>query len=295
MASSLSPLRVFAALFFVAAAAMQLHAAHAEDPPLIAGTPILVPGGPGGFDWMAVDSGKHRLLATHKGKGTLVVLDLNNEKNVQSIPVGEAQGIAVDEADGKYFVGDEGDKKLVVLDRDTLKKTAEIPVPGPVDAVALDPKRHIVYADHDNGTDVWLIDARTDRLVATIAVAGPPEYLEYDPKSDRLYQNIKTDDTVAVISPVDRKVSAVWKTTPATGPHGLAVDSAGGRVFSAGRNGKLSVLDVKTGTVVAAVDIAPGVDQIAFDSGNKRVYCGCRAAVSVVEATPTGARFVATV
>ena len=45
----------------------------------------------------------------------------------------------MDAADGKYFVGDAGDWKVVVVDRETLKKTAEISVPGEVDAVAYEP------------------------------------------------------------------------------------------------------------------------------------------------------------
>jgi DNA-binding beta-propeller fold protein YncE len=267
----------------------------AVTPPLTGETPILVPGGAGGYDWMAVDTTERRLLATHKGKGTLVVLDLTSGTKVTSIPVGAAQGIAVDAADGKYFVGDEDEHKVVVLDQKTLEKKNEIPVTGPVDAVALDPKRHLIFADCDNGTEVWVIDARSEKIVGTVKVSGAPEWIEYDPATDRLYQNVKTDATVQVIAPDEKKVKEVWKTAPATGPHGLAVDTAAGRVYTAGNNGKLAVLDIKTGKLLASADIGTGVDQIAFDPEKKRIYCACRSVLSVVEATPDGAKLLANV
>jgi len=164
-----------------------------------------------------------------------------------------------------------------------------------VDAIAIDPKRGLVFADHDDGKEVWVIDAKMEKIVGTVTVSGAPEYIEYDPVTDRLYQNIKTDDTLAVIAPGRKKVEEVWKTAPATGPHGLAVASADGRVYSAGKNGKLAVLDIKTGKLLASADIGAGVDQIAYDPEKKRIYCACRDVLSVVEATPDGARLLANV
>ena len=262
--------------------------------PLNAQKPIIVPGGAGGYDWMTVDTDANRLLAAHKGKGTLVVLDLKNNK-VTSVPVGAAQGIAVDAADNKYFVGDADEQKIVIVDRKTLKVTGEIKVTGPVDAMAFDPKRGLVYADHDDGTEVWVIDAKTEKIVGAVTVSGAPEYIEYDPATDRLYQNVKTDDTLHVIDSDKKTVETVWKTSPATGPHGLAVASASGRIYSAGNNGKLVVFDIKTNKQIAVVDIARGVDQIAFDPGNKRIYSACKGFISVVEETADGARLLANI
>src|SRR5262249_32293345 len=67
------------------------------------------------------------------------------------------------------------------------------------------------------------------------------------------------------------------------------------RLFSAGNNGKLVVIDLKTGKVIATVDIEKGVDQIAFDPGNQRLYCACRGAISVVQETETGAKLLSNV
>ncbi len=271
---------------------LTVSAAFAQAP-LVASRPIPVPGGPGGFDWMLVDQAKHRLYAAHGGTKTLAVLDLKTEA-VRQIAAGDVSGAAVDAPDSKVFVAC-GDNKVVVLDNDTLRKTAEIAVPGPVDDIKLDPKSGMVYADHDDGAEVWVINAKTNTLVGSVAVAGAPEAMVYDAGADRLYQNIKPADTVDVIDPATNKIIAIWRTAPASSPHGLVLDTAPHRLFAAGGNGMLVALDQKTGRVTASVAIAPGTDQIGFDPKKQRIYCASRGYVAVVQETAEGMRLLGNV
>jgi len=70
----------------------------------------------------------------------------------------------------------------------------------------------------------------------------------------------------------------------------LAVDSTRHRLYSAGANGKLAVLDTRSGALVASVDIAPRVDQIDLDPGTARVYCASGTGLlSVAQGTDAGA------
>jgi len=265
--------------------------------PLTAGTPVVVPGGPGAFDWMVVDAPMHRLFASHKGTGNTAVLDLATGAILPSVATGKAQGIAIDEADNKIFAGDADEEQVVVLDRKTLQPTNQIKVTGPVDAVAYDPKNGLVYADHDDGTEVWVIDARTEKVVGTVEVGGAPEFIEYDPKTDRLYQNVKTTNSIVVIDPAANKAIATWSTAPMKSPHGLAVDSKRGRLYSAG-SGMVITVDLKTGKIQGTVAIAPGsVDQIAFDSKRDRLYCACGGAsmISVLAPAKSGLKLLGNV
>ena len=100
-------------------------------------------------------------------------------------------------------------------------------------------QNHMVYADCDDGTDVWVIDPKTEKIVATVKIPEAPEKLEYDGGTNRIYQNIKSNSTVQVIDPTTNKVEKSIDTAPATGPHGLAIDAKRSRVYSAGNNGKL--------------------------------------------------------
>jgi DNA-binding beta-propeller fold protein YncE len=257
-------------------------------PPLTPQKPVKVSGGPGAYDWMVVDAPMRHLLAAHKGVKTLAVLDLDSEAMLPAVQTGETQGIAVAEKEGKIFVGDALEQKIVILDRKSLQKTGEIKVTGPVDAMTYEPNTGMIYAGHDDGTELWVIDAKSERIVTAIKIPGAPEWVEYDPASDRIYQNIKEGDTVQVIDPASNTIESVWSTAPATGPHGLAIDGKRQRLFTAGKNGKLVLIDMKTGKSIATADIGKGVDQIAFDPNAQRIYCACTGVISVVEETKDG-------
>src|SRR5262249_55677861 len=117
-----------------------------------------------------------------------------------------------------------------------------------------------------------------------------PEWVLYDPSTDRVFQNIKSNDSLLVIDPASNTIRERWATAPAKSPHGLALNAKTHRLFCAGTNGKLAVMDSMTGNVITSVNIAPGIDQIAFDPELKRVYCASRTGViSVVEETTQGA------
>jgi DNA-binding beta-propeller fold protein YncE len=257
--------------------------AGSENLPLTETQAIVVPGGRGDFDWMQVDSSRRRLLAAHTDKGTLEILDLKEDKLFATIPAGEVRGIAV----GKkvYFVGDGKEHKLVFVDADSLKMTGEVNLPGEVDAIAYEPVTKQLYADHNDGDDVWIIDIPTKKLVQTINIGGEPEYIEYDSKTNKLYQNNKTKNTVDVIDPHTKKVIASWSTLPATSPHGLAVDPEANKLYTAGQNNLLVSIDLGSGKVVSQATIAPDVDQIVLDPVKKRVYCACTSFISVVDSS----------
>ena len=282
-----------AALFSILAA---LPAMAADKPLLVPQVAVEVPGGPGGWDWMLVDTPRHRLLASHPGTKTLAVLDLKT-KALTQVPTDVAiNGIAVDAADNKLFTAG-GGEKVVIFDNTTLAKTGEIALSGPGDDIVLDPKTNTLYVCHDDGAEDWIVDAKTNALTGSVTIAGAPEYVAYDAGADRLYQNIKPANVVQVINPATHAVEASWPTAPMTSPHGLAIDAKTRRVFAAGQ-GKVVMLDQKTGKVLASADIAPGyVDQIAFDEGKKRLYCACgdAGAISVVGESDTGLTLLGTV
>src|SRR5271165_226085 len=79
-------------------------ASRAETPPLVVSEPILVPATKGRFDCLRVDEQFHRLLANHTGNGTLDVFDLPDGKLRQTVPIGAAQDVAIDNERGKYCV-----------------------------------------------------------------------------------------------------------------------------------------------------------------------------------------------
>src|SRR5438105_2207319 len=72
--------------------------------PLTAGEPVLLEKTQGRFDFLRVDSAKHRLLLAHTGNKSLDVVDLDSKRLVKSVPTGAAQDSAVDTKNGRYYV-----------------------------------------------------------------------------------------------------------------------------------------------------------------------------------------------
>jgi YVTN family beta-propeller protein len=239
----------------------------------------------GKFDFLRIDAKRNRLLAAHEKDGTADFIDLNKHSLIARVKVGAAVDTAVDSDSKFYYISVQEGERVAVLDAGTLKEVNSIKMAGPTDAIIYEPKNRRVYVTHDDGADVWVINPQTAKVVATIAIPGVPEFMEYDQSTDRIYLNIKNKDLVAVIDAGANRVIAQWPTAPASQPHGLALDSANHRIYSAGANGKLVAIDTTTGSAAGSVDIVAKVDQIAFDAASGLLYCAGPDRMSVVRTT----------
>jgi DNA-binding beta-propeller fold protein YncE len=243
---------------------------------------IELPQSSGKFDFLRVDPKRNRLLAAHVQDGTSDFIDLGKHSVIARVKVGGAVDTAMDVDSRFYYVSVQESERVAVLDAATLKEVNSIRMAGPTDAILYEPKNHRVYVTHDEGTDVWVIDTQEAKVVSSIVIPGVPEAMVYDSSADRIYLNIKSKDAVAVIDPSTNTVIAQWPTAPATRPHGLALDAASRRIFSAGANGKLAVIDATNGAVIDSIDITPKVDQIALDAASGLLYCAGSDKMSVV-------------
>src|SRR5689334_25005798 len=80
-----------------------------------------------------------------------------------------------------------------------------------------------------------------------------------------VFVNSEDKSEIVVIDTQALKVTDHWSSAPTSAPTGLAIDVAHHRLFSAGGNQKMAVVDSESGKVVATVDIGKGVDGCAFD------------------------------
>lgn len=285
-----------------AAGALLMAAPSTPSDPFASRTATVIPRAVGFFDYMLIDRPMHRLIVSHTGSDSVAFVNTATGEVERQLYIGAAHGIAIDERDNKYFVGTSGARKgVVVVDRQSLAVSGRIATPGPVDALIFDSRRGTLFADEDNGESMWIISARRERVVATLPTPQDSDKGEYDATSDRVYQNYTTTHTILVIDPSNFQKVARWSTLPATNPHGLAVDGRHHRIFAAGTNGELAVIDMKSGKLLSSMNIAPHVDQIALDAARGRLYCASgdgrlsvldvRAKVTVVAdvAVPQGA------
>lgn len=243
------------------------------DLPLAPNKPVPLTGTHGKFDFIKVDSARHRLLACHTGNGSLDIIDLNSSSLVKSIPTGAAQGVAIDEKGGRYFVSVSKPPQLVVIDSNTLEVTANIPLPGPADLNAYDATTDRVYVCNDENPELWLINPETKILLGTYTYPGKGmEDLAFDANDAHLFQNLKEVSLLGEINPTTGELLAKWPTAPALNPHGLAMTGTNS-VLIAGGVGTLSLVDLATGQVLGSAAISPKVDEVTYDLTFHRAYC----------------------
>ena len=193
-----------------------------------------------GFDYVTVDAARRRVYAAHSGSRTLLVVDADTGNIVGQVRVGAMHGVAVDPANGHVFVGT-SDHEVSEVDPVALKVLNHLDVGSAVDAIAYDPGNGRIYADEDDGTKMWVIDAKTFKLIKTITIPGhKPEYLAINPKTHDVYQSIDDLAEIAVIDSVSMSVKRTIPTPELKHDHPLQYDAeydqiviAGGGVMSA--------------------------------------------------------------
>lgn len=240
-----------------------------------------------GFDYVTVDAAHRRVYAAHSGSDALLVVDADNGSVVGQVRTGPIHGVAVDPATGHVFTGS-SEHVVSEVDPTTLKVLREIDVDGPVDAIAYDPGNGRIYADEDDGTRVFVIDAASFKLIATIALPGhKPEYLAVDPVDHDVYQNIANLNEYVEIDRDSLKVKKTVPTPELQSDHPLQYDSAYKHVLVAGKNGVLSTYDER-GTLLSQMPIQTDIDQCNLDPASHTLACAGGGKLTAVRANADG-------
>jgi DNA-binding beta-propeller fold protein YncE len=252
-----------------------------------------------GFDYVTVDAQRRRVYAAHGGSKALLIADADTGKVLGQVRVGPMAGSAIDPATGHVFTGNGEDMSVSEVDPVAKTVLRSVDVTGPVDAIAYDPTFHRIYADEDDGTHVFVIDATTMKLVKTISIPGhKPEYLAIDPKTHEVYQNISNLGEIAVIDPATLAVSRTFPTPELTGNHPLQYDDAFGQIVVGGTNGVMSAY-TPAGKKLGSLTV-PRFDQCDLDPTQHVIACAGSggitrlqlhegAAPTIVDTTPVDA------
>lgn len=242
-----------------------------------------------GFDYVAVDAQRRRVYAAHGGNASLLIVDADSGKVLGQVHVGPMAGVAVNQATGHVYTGDGGDKAISEIDPVAMKEVRRVSVAGPVDAIAYDAAYHRIYADEDDGTRVFVIDADTFRQIGTIAVPGhKPEYIVIDPKTHFVYQNIATESEIAVIDPETLTATRIIRTPNIRNNHPLQFNTNNRTLLVAGENGVLAVYGLD-GSQKASSAIPTGVDQCSFEPQRSWLACAASSSIVLYQIPNTGA------
>lgn len=280
--------RMLAALLAIPACMCILVASPA---PAIAQQPYRVMahwkiGGAGRWDYMHADAKAHRLYVSHGD--TVDVIDTRNGKRIGAITgLHGTHGIALDTSGNYGYISDGGGDAVVVFNRKTLAKVATVPAGQNPDGIVFEPVTQTVWAFNGRSQNATVISAYTNMGVATIALPGKPEFPVADGRGN-VYDNIESTSQIARFDAQTRKVTAVWP-AGCESPSGLAIDTHGHRLFAVCRGQKMSVIDYKTGKVLATPSIGNGPDAARYSEKHKLAFASCGEGVlSVIDAGAPG-------
>jgi DNA-binding beta-propeller fold protein YncE len=262
-------------------------------------------GGDGGWDYLTVDPGTHRLFVTRSTH--TMAIDGATGKVLGDIP-GQirSHGTAVVPALGRGFITDGGGAgAILVFDLKTYAVLGKLATLPDSDGIIYDRTQDLVLAvSGDEGKLMTFkpdIDPVNGKIDPPIDLGGKPEFLAAD-GAGRVYINLTDKDLVAVVDLKTRRVIARWPVAPGGHPVGMALDAKKHLLLVGCRNPqKLIVMSTVDGKVIADLPIGAGVDATKVDGAQAFASCGDgsltvagekngKYEVEQVVTTPAGAR-----
>jgi DNA-binding beta-propeller fold protein YncE len=150
--------------------------------------PIALPKSLGAFK---LESSRPRLYANAKNDG-VIAIDTDKDEilgRFSVAPAGTNAAIAIDEPNRRLFIGCRQTPSLVVMDSDTGKVVARLPIPGDVDDLSFDPRGKRIFASCGEGAIAAIrqIDADHYESLGTIATAKRARTSIFNPETGHLY------------------------------------------------------------------------------------------------------------
>lgn len=267
--------QIYFSLLTAAMLAFFCSAAPAQSPTPSPSQPFAVLdtwhiGGDGGWDYLTVDPHAHRLYIGRSNR--IQIVDTHSGKLLHEITgMKGVHGVALDPRGQLGYISDGGANTVHVFDRATLQVTASIPAGQNPDAILFEPATRRVFAFNGRSQSATVIDAATNKVLQTIPLPGKPEFAQTDDKG-AVYFNVEDKNQIARIDAKSMAVTAVWPIAPCDSPSGLAIDRVGHRLFSVCHNNVMTVVDTRTGHVVATPAIGKGPDGDRYDARRHLVF-----------------------
>jgi WD40 repeat protein len=220
-------------------------------------------GGEGGWDYCTVDPEGRRLYVSRSNR--VIVIDPDKGEVVGEIKnTSGVHGIAIAPKHKKGFTSNGKDNNVTVFDIKDLKELSKPEVGKGPDGILYDGFSDRVFTFNGAGNDATAIDAESGKVVGTVKLEGRPESGASDEKGT-VYVNLVNKNEVVAFDSKKLEVKGRWKTGDGTGPTGMGIDRAKGRLFVSCRNEKMVIMDADKGKVIETLKIGNGTDFAAFD------------------------------
>jgi DNA-binding beta-propeller fold protein YncE len=225
--------------------------------------------GAGGFDHADVHSLTDRLYVAHTGNDAIDVIDLAQDRYIESIPGFSAvAGALVSEARNLVFTSNRGENTVSVFAPHAEADAFKISVGVKPNGLAFDPARGTLIAANvgdssiPDSYSVSVVDLTRRELIAEVKVPGRTRWTIYDAAREMFFVNIASPSRIVAIDARDPTKIFKEYEVPAAGPHGLELEPATGRLLCACDAGVLVAIDAASGEVLGDVPLSGAPDVI---------------------------------
>ncbi|HXY31352.1 MAG TPA: YncE family protein [Gemmatimonadaceae bacterium] len=230
-------------------------------------------GGDGGWDYLALDTVRHRLFISRQTRVTVV--DPATGSAIGEVPgLNSSHGIAFSYETGHGFATSGRDSSVVMFDLATLKVLGRTTADLDADAILYDPSSARVFTFNGDSKTSSVIDPSSGKKIGTVDLGAQPEF-GVSAGDGMLYVNLEDAGAVVEIDARAMKVTRRWSIAPCQSPTGLAIDRAHRRLFSGCRNKVMAISDAAAGRLITTVPIGAGVDANAFDPTTGYAFASC--------------------
>jgi DNA-binding beta-propeller fold protein YncE len=238
----------------------------------LAGSVAIPPFADSAFDHGDVVLETGRIFVAHTAAGTVEVVDADGQAHVLTLPgCPEASGVLCAQGEGLVFAAARAAGKVLVIDAASLTVLREVASGPRPNGLAWDGRRGRLLAADVEDCAAHLLDPSTGANLGTCDLPGRPRWCVYDERGDRFLVNVREPAGVALLA-AEPFAPAGWWPVPAAGPHGLDLDIAGRRAFVASDGGRVSMLDLASGSEVARASIAGAPDAIWYNAERRLLY-----------------------
>ena len=235
--------------------------------------------GAGGFDHADVHAPTDRLYVAHTSNDALDVIDCAQDRYLESVPgLKSVAGALVSETRGLVFTSNRGENTVSVLAPRAERDAFKIAVGVKPNGLAFDPVRGLLVAANlgdpslpDSHT-VSVVDLARRERIAEVKVPGRTRWAIYDPAREMFFVNISSPALIVAFDACDPGRISKQYEVPGTGPHGLDLEPASGRLLCACDAGVLFAIDAASGRVLADVSLSGAPDVVFLHPQLQRLY-----------------------
>jgi hypothetical protein len=219
---------------------------------------------------MALDSGAGRLYLPEGNRIQVLDLEGRGLGVVSDLP--GIQGVGLAPELGIGFAGMGRANTVAVFNLATLEVEKRMRTTGgEPGALLFDPATRRIFAFNERGRNATAFDAFGGAVAGSVPLGGSPGPAVGD-GAGRLYASLEDPGAIVVLDARRLAVIQRWPLTEVERPVGLALDPGRHRLFVAGGDGRLAILDSRSGALKSVLAFGAPLAGLACDAGAGRVY-----------------------